>query len=209
MLDIDHVLGMLFSENRIFVSEADFQFALAWKIKELYPDLSIRLEYIPWDFDKSMHIDIVIFKENRMVAIELKYKTKQKSMIFNGETISLKGHSAQDCGRYDFLYDIQRMESIMESNYKVENAYAIMLTNDSGYWNKSNRTGTNSPPADDEFRIHEGAVVSGRCSWKSHAGAGTRKNREKDIQLKNTYEVKWKEYLPVSECLFKYTIISI
>lgn len=74
----------------------------------------------------------------------------------NGEKIMLKGHSAQDCGRYDFLYDIQRMEAFKSCNNAIEKAYAVMMTNDPGYWNKSGRTGSVNPTVDDEFRIHEG-----------------------------------------------------
>lgn len=34
----------------IFHSEADFQFSLAWIIKEIYPNCEIRLEFVP-DFN--------------------------------------------------------------------------------------------------------------------------------------------------------------
>lgn len=90
-----------------------------------------------------------------LIPIELKYKTKLTRTMGNGENILLKAQSAQDCGRYDFLYDIQRMEGIKESSYPTEKAYAVMMTNDSGYWNRSNKTGTAIPTVDDEFRIHK------------------------------------------------------
>lgn len=208
-MDIEYVLETLFQDNRIYVSEADFQFAFAWKIKELYPDATIRLEFIPWEYDSSMHIDIVVFHNEEMIPIELKYKTRHAKLNFNGEKILLKAHSAQDCGRYDFLYDIQRMEGIKESCYPVKKAYAVMVTNDSGYWNKSMNSGTSTPPVDDEFRIHEGASISGVRSWKEHTGAGTKKNREKSINIKNVYVVNWKLYQPMADCLFKYSVISI
>lgn len=208
-MDIQYALEKLLEENRIFVSESDFQFAYAWKIKELYPNVTIRLEYIPWKFDLSMHIDIVVFCDGKMIPIELKYKTKLTVLSVNGEDLRLKSHSAQDCGRYDFLYDIQRMENIKTSDYLVEKAYAIMLTNDSGYWNKSKMTGTSTPTIDDEFRIHEDVILTGIRSWKEHASTGTMKNREKPINLKNTYSINWNSYQPTKGCLFKYTIVSI
>lgn len=137
-MDINFVLEQLLSEKRIYVSEADFQFAFAWKIKELYPDATVRLEYIPWLFDVNMHIDIVVFDQGRMIPIELKYKTKLINITINGDHLYLKNHSAQDVGRYDFLSDIQRLERLIESNlYPVDDAYAIMMTNDAGYWNRS------------------------------------------------------------------------
>lgn len=209
MIDVRNSLKKLLEENRVYVSEADFQFAFAWKIKELYPNVGIRLEYIPWDFDSSMHIDIVVFDEQKIIPIELKYKTKLARTIIKGEKILLKGHSAQDCGRYDFLYDVLRMENIKKSNYPVVEAYVIMMTNDSGYWNKSKKSGTLNPPIDDEFRIHEGNIISGSRNWKENASVGTKKNRERPIHLTNEYKINWETYQPEKDCLFKYTILSI
>lgn len=209
-MDINFALEQLLSEKRIYVSEADFQFAFAWKIKELYPDATVRLEYIPWLFDMNMHIDIVVFNQERMIPIELKYKTKLTNITINGEHLYLKNHSAQDVGRYDFLSDIQRLERLIDSNlYPIDDAYAIMMTNDAGYWNKSRKSGTVDPPVDDEFRIHEGALLAGNRCWKENASAGTKKNRENPISLKGAYKVNWMPYKPADECLFKYAIIKI
>ena len=210
MINIENSLRCLFEEGRVFVSEADFQFAYAWKIKELYPDACIRLEYIPWQYDKNMHIDIAIFINNQMVPIELKYKTKGFTGIIGDEAVWLKDQSAQDCGRYDFLYDIQRMEGIAKSNlYPIEKAYAVLLTNDSGYWTKSIKSGTSRRPVDDEFRIHEGIVISGQRAWKPEASAGTKRNREAPINLQGEYCISWNDYKPTGECRFRYTIVEI
>lgn len=126
MIDIEKSLQCLLEEGRVFVSEADFQFAFAWKIKELYPGADIRLEYIPWLYDRNMHIDIAVFMGERMLPIELKYKIKGFTGIIGSETIRLKNQGAQDVGRYDFLYDVQRMEGIVNGRlYPIQKAYAI------------------------------------------------------------------------------------
>ncbi|MFZ5945062.1 MAG: hypothetical protein ACOYVD_13240 [Bacillota bacterium] len=209
-MDIHYALEQLLIEKRIYVSEADFQFSFAWKIKELYPAATVRLEYIPWLFDVNMHIDIMVFSQERMIPIELKYKTKLANVLINGEHIYLKNHSAQDVGRYDFLSDIQRLEGLIASNlYPIDKAYAIMMTNDAGYWNKSRKSGTADPPVDDEFRIHEGIILTGNRCWKENTSAGTKKNREKTISLKGAYKVNWTPYKPVDNCLFKYIAIKI
>lgn len=209
MADIILALKKLLEEKRIFGSEADFQFALAWKIKELFPKIEIKLEYIPWKFDTSMHIDIVVISKGKMIPIELKYKPKLTKIMVNDDEIFLKNHSAQDCGRYDFLKDIQRMESFKASGYPVEEAYVIIMTNDSGYWRKSKRSDTDDPPNDEEFRIHEGSVISGERHWKEKAGVGTTKNRQKPILLKNIYQINWNDYQPVENSLFKYVLLKI
>ena len=47
---VEQALNNLLSGNRIFNSEADFQFALAWQIKQDFPEVEILLEYTPWKF---------------------------------------------------------------------------------------------------------------------------------------------------------------
>jgi hypothetical protein len=210
MLDIEQALNSLFSEKRIFCAEADFQFALAWKIQELYPDSVVRLEYIPWRFDRAMHLDIAVFLNGEMFPIELKYKTRLFEGMIDGEPVFLKNQAAQDIGRYDFIYDIHRLEAVaMSGEYPIKEAYAILLTNDSGYWNKSLKSGTQSPPVDDEFRIHEGAVISEKRGWKPEASPSTRLGREDDIILLGCYPVHWHDYIPMEACPFRYTIIQV
>ena len=46
-LDIHEIIRQLSIWLPIFHSEADFQFSLAWLIKEKYPECEIRLEFVP------------------------------------------------------------------------------------------------------------------------------------------------------------------
>lgn len=205
---IQKALQVLFSENRIFSSEADFQFAFAWQIKKEFTNADVRLEYTPWRFNKDMHIDIVVFIDGQMIPIELKYKTKGFSGKHNSDEIYLKNHGAQDISRYNFLYDIERMESITECGlYPIKSAYAILLTSDPSYWKipKNNTRVT----IDEEFRIHEGSVITGKRDWKSWTSAGTKKNCENPIMIHGTYHMMWNDYIPNQECPFKYTIVEI
>ena len=154
---IENALNELINEEKeIFCSEADFQFALAWKIKELSlkelsPKIDIKLEFTPWKFDPNIHIDIVVSTEGQMIPIELKYKTKklEKDNFENQENLDhqdsydvpLKTQGAHDTGRYDFVRDIHRMEQIIDSKkYPMQTAYAIFLTNDSLYWKNPKKT---------------------------------------------------------------------
>jgi len=203
---IDDALRHLFANSRVFVSEADFQFALAWKIKELYPSVDIRLEYTPYNYDSSIHIDIVVQCDGKMIPIELKYPTKKFDSIVNGERIILKDHSAQDCNRYDFLKDVQRMEGILACDkYPIEKAYAVLLTNDGGYWKKK----SNRLTIDDEFRIHEGVTITGLRSWKPWAGKGTTIGREAAIPIMGNYRMAWNDGFAQSGHKFRYVAIEV
>ena len=99
MLDIHGLMTGLSQSRPVFHSEADFQHALAWQIREAMPDCSVRLEFKPFpDDDKRMYLDIWLPTVG--VAIELKYPTRKLELNHNDEYFSLADHSAQDIQRY-------------------------------------------------------------------------------------------------------------
>lgn len=58
--DIEELLKALAKERKLFWSEADFQFAFAWKIQQRFPDAKVRLErgfHLP-DSTKTAYVDI-------------------------------------------------------------------------------------------------------------------------------------------------------
>jgi hypothetical protein len=188
MIDLDNVLKTLRDERPVFHSEADFQHALAWLIHTQHPTYSLRLEH-PLSPDQPEHLDIVAFDKHYKLAIELKYKTSPLFAPVREELFYLKNHSAQDQGRYDFLKDIQKLEQFVSGNTNAI-GYAILLTNDSSYWNRPRNAST----TDANFRIHGGRVIEGTLSWRNTASEGTTKNRKEDVAIRGKYVLNWKEY---------------
>jgi hypothetical protein len=88
--------------------------------------------------------------------LELKYKTRSLITMERGETFYLQNHGAQDIGRYDFVKDLWRLET-MVANSAHAVGYAVMLTNDSSYWTRSRNTLT----VDRDFRLHEDRELHG------------------------------------------------
>ena len=90
--DIHNIMHRLSLWRPIFHSEADFQFSLAWIIKEIYPDCEIRLEFVP-DFNTNLHLDILVILNGKWIPIELKYTTKKciKTGCMNWATNTGKG----------------------------------------------------------------------------------------------------------------------
>ena len=200
-------LESLWRDGRMFGSEAEFQFALAWELQRLLPRERLRLEYTPWELDAAMHIDLVVCAGGRMVPVELKYKTRGFSGRNGAERVILRDHGAQDLGRYDFLQDIQRMERFVGcGRYPAETAFAVLLTNDPAYWKPP---ASPRPTADAAFRIHEGVTLSGRRCWGTGAGAGTRRTRAEPITLRGTYPMVWWDCVPQPACPFRYTVVEI
>ncbi|MBP0990234.1 MAG: hypothetical protein J5874_03545 [Oscillospiraceae bacterium] len=195
-IDIENILTELKKRRAIFVSEADFQFSIAWIIQEQYPKFNIRLEYCP-DFDRTMHIDILIIdNEGKWIPIELKYKTKGCSLrIEEGEYV-LANHSAKDVNCYLYLKDLQRIETIKGKKPSVfSEGYAIMLTNDPTYRNEPRKRDCIYK----EFSLYDGAIKSGTMRWSENASQGTIRGNEKPIELKGEYKIEWKEYGSVED----------
>ena len=76
------VIQKLSEKRKIFHSEADFQFAIAWEIKLLYNNAEVMLE-CPLNVS-SKAIDIVVNLDDHVYPIELKYKQKNLIRLTDG-----------------------------------------------------------------------------------------------------------------------------
>lgn len=211
MIEIIKILQQLLNKKRIFGSEADFQFAFAWELRESYGDQAdVRLEFTPWEYSDAMHIDIAIIVGKQLIPIELKYRKARLDTIYNGEHIRLKAHTAHDTGAYEYLLDIERLENLMKSEtYSISEAYAIMLTNDSAYWRDTRKAPNGKQPNDIAFRIFDGVELTGKREWNAAASEGTIKGHERPISLDGTYKIEWQDCSPTSDIVFKYNVVKI
>lgn len=153
-MNIRELLVELSHTRKIFHSEADFQFALAWEIQKAYPTAKKRLEYSPAHIEPRIHIDILVMIGDERYSIELKYKTIGFMTTCDGEEYKLKKHVAQDLGRYEFLKDVQRIERLQQSMPSFKKGYSLLFTNDPAYWKNTNRSGT----VYEEFKLSENMI---------------------------------------------------
>lgn len=174
------------SERRLFFySEADFQLALAWTIHDMFQGMIVFPEY-PLSREKGKrrrHLDIMIESERSRIGIELKYKTRKIP------DFDLQNQGARDVGRYKFLQDIERLETIiLDEGYS--RGYAVLLTNDPGYWEEPENQST----IDRCFQIHEGERVFGVLHWDQKDNTGTKKHHKEEITIRGDYTMKWRDY---------------
>lgn len=125
--------------------------------------------------------------------LELKYKTRGLRKSIEKEIFDLKSQGAQDVGRYDFLRDIKRLETLIDGG-GASRGYAILLSNDHGYWRQSG-----SYTVDAAFRLHEGSRMKGLRHWGPNASPGTTSGREEPICLRGNYRNQWRDYARVGE----------
>lgn len=188
MFDIHLILNTLARKRPLFHSEADLKFSLAWEIKKQYPRSEMRLEY-PRNLERRIYLDIFFRLNNKKIAIELKYKTRRLNIRIKEEEYFLTDQSAQDLGRYDFIKDMQRVETLIKKQ-DITQGHIVFLTNDSAYWKIPKLKNT----VDSDFRIHDGRNLHGELRWRKEASKGTTRGRESPIFIQGNYHLKWRNY---------------
>ena len=205
MLAIHNSLAALAKERPVFHSEADFQHALAWQLQRDHSGAQLRLE-VPFGADSRRYYDILFQDGEERVALELKYKTFGRQLRVGEEDFHLLNQGAQDNGRYDYIKDIERLETLVASG-ACHRGYAILLSNDHGYW-----TAARSHTVDAAFRLHEVSRLSGARHWDPNASAGTKRGREATLCLCGRYRNLWRKYKQVEEGVggeFRYLLHEI
>lgn len=193
----EKLIEIIKNTGRTYYSlESDFQFALAWKIKDCFlKEIKIRLEYPFYSnkYKKLYHIDIVIIDENdKKVFIELKYKKAKLNLMDiencnkNTEDYSLTTSAAQNISCYHYWKDIERIEETrLDENF--EKGFAIMLTNDASYKNppKKNAKYIN-------FSIDSNIKnKTGKLEWECKDIPNSYK---KPIIISKSYTMEWQEW---------------
>lgn len=182
------VMEELARTRPVFHSEADFQFAFAQAVRDLDPDVQIRLELPLRQVEGlrgSQYLDLMCRRPDARTAVELKYFTRgwTGTDAVTGEKFVLRHHAATDLARRNFVFDIARLEQSCRAGL-AENGFAIMLTNDPNLWLPSKRLASN----DREFHINDGTTLSGTLRWaKDMYPANTR-------TLSGTYSVQWQDH---------------
>lgn len=207
-------------DGKLFQSEAQFQFELAWKLKEVYGDnIAVYLEDMravmkneKGKITQKFYTDIVVEQGDYCVAIELKYKTAE----FKNKDVQLSDHAAVDLGKYDYLWDVHRVELLtglskpnnkvkgeeLEILKKCQKGFAVLLTNEEKYW--EGRQG-NKITIDYQFSIGEkNGKLSGKVlDWKKTGDKypatvlsknGNPTGRAQPIKLKTAYHYTWSDY---------------
>lgn len=161
---------------------------------------------------QKFYTDIVLEQGNYSVAIELKYKTAK----YDANGIELFEHGAVDLGRYDYLWDVFRIElltnknkqniipNINDKNVQLEvlkgcnKGFAVLLTNEKKYWDRPYRK--NLETIDHQFRIGENKnqLYGINLDWEKKNGdyTATVKGtfRAQPIHLNQAYSYEWVKY---------------
>ncbi len=184
--DLHDALRALSRRRPVFHSEADLQHELAWLLRER-GGTEVRLERPFYFQGEPINLDLLLTVGGARVGVELKYWKRGQKLTVQGEHFVLKNQAAQDISRYDFWWDVSRLERLRAAG-EIARGYAVALASDPSYW-REGRPDT----VDRAFRLHQGRMVTGTLAWAG-AGPGTTRGREDPIALKGTYTLDWRPY---------------
>lgn len=234
LAELGRIVEEFGNKSRIFNSEAQFQFELAWKIKEQF-DCEVKLEELSRVQDiekidkkgkvknvKKDYTDIILESDNLRIAIELKYKTSAFEM--KEENVLLKSHGAVDLGAYDFLWDVNRLQVLTgeENNtvkQKCNRGYALMLTNDEAYWKAQPSETINRQFLIGGDANGHGCLKEGKHEWfNTDNKPGLSKvilnnpSRAQRITFRKDYCYRWQNYCSLTgqkNVDFKFMIVEV
>lgn len=219
MPDMVKLFAQFFAEAPLFFNEADMANQFARFIASQYDGVDIHMEVfyeMPTCVSglikkKPISFDLVLVIKDRIIAIEMKYKTRIRNILHDGIIYHLKNHSSQNLTRYDVWYDLERCEFILTQNIPLikqqpTEAYAIIYTNDHLLWESAENTMSSdlplcngSYPAQDR-KIH----ASGDTNDVPTAGSVGAFRLNHVINITNGYDFRWKD----AEYGFRYLLIG-
>lgn len=182
-IDIEYSLWRL---EGVFHKEDHFKLEFGVLLNKLLEDQgaggTVRLE---WTTEQAGDVDLAIRAHDRVIPIELKYKTKRADVHDTRfkETFHIARHGDYDRGMYGFIEDISNLETLTKE-YDTY-GYAIFLTNDPNYWEQKEGA------VYDPLRIYDGRVLDGELNWTEERSW----NQGRDsIHLDHRYELNWIDY---------------
>ena len=190
-IDIQSIIKELSIKHPIFTCEAEFQFYLAWEIKQQYgEDFNIILEHPVIMNNSNRYIDLLLVnKEGKHIPIELKYKTKAYECKHNCHMYKLKNHGADDITRYSYLKDVERIEFMQKYDPNFLVGYAIIITNQICVWEKS--------PCENEisyeFSLENSKTITQGTKCYRKTTQDFLKNHP-ELYISNNYNINWQNY---------------
>jgi len=162
-----------------------------------HPDAEVRLER-RLSADSNERLDLLMTVDGTAVAVELKYPVAKLDAEFAGEPFYMRAQRAEDRMRFNYIWDIVRLERLVSAGVASVGA-AVILTNASQLWLPRAPARARGPAADTQFSFHEGVERAGRLGWVGTATwwKNTKPPLPEAVNLLGRYRMWWRPYSTV------------
>ena len=194
MLDIHKLMAVLAERRPIFRKEDDFQKSLESLIREFHPGNVTKLEFNPLPYEKPrIRHDIFVQSGAESTVIELKYPTETVDIEHEGELFELKESGLDADGYYHCVEDIYRLEDTIAKCPNIQSGVFVLLTHRAPFWKKTRPSAGSAV-----FSLHEGRKLEGKLTYPDNS----RSRKREPIDLRGTYELRWRSYSDLSPSKF-------
>lgn len=180
------IINCFGEEGMQFTCEKEFQFELAWAMRQVFEALEVNDYKIIFETlakqnseteEKKDYFDLAIQYGDKAILVELKYKKATQS--------------AASWNSYLFLHDVERLEYFVGktvtqgklNNVKIERGYAVLLTDSKYYYENGGRSKVWK-----NFLIYEGLEKRGELKTENS------QREYEQIHLNGEYLCKWTKY---------------
>ena len=200
-INFQMVMSQLSARRSVFHSEADFQFALAWEIKGLYPTAAIYFEKpftVPLGSQLAkVELDLFVVIGSTRIAIEMKYPKARWGGTVNGEEFNLSPTGQADRQLRLFAEDLRRVEALVTQGLADE-GHAVLLTNNAKMWQVA--PSTNNQYHD--FTLPDGRKLPTQLVWASNPAS------QYTVNLNKTRLVSWLHFSKPPGTAFNYLVLD-
>lgn len=163
----------------------------------------------PWP--NRLSIDIVVSKDDAFAAIELKYTTRtvNETLYRFGEELKTKtpivrNQAASNLVMYNYWKDVRRIEALRKCYHKVCGGIALMITNNSTYWDEPQGTS-----AYRTYSMHEGNTVGGGfLDWAGQPAQSIIESHPPFV-LDGKYHCYWHNTVMKVSPAFRYMLVVV
>ena len=188
------IINCFGEEGMQFTCEKEFQFELAWAMRQVFDALGLKDHEIIFEAlakqnseteEKKDYFDLAIQYGDKAILVELKYKKATQS--------------AAPWNSYLFLHDVERLEYFVGktvtqgklNNAKIERGYAVLLTDSKYYYENGGRSNVWK-----NLLIYEGEHKHGDLKPEKS------KREYAQIHLNGEYLCEWAKYHEAEKYLF-------
>ncbi len=219
---INDIEGFLKNFNDVLLSEIHLEVLLALHLKETgnyqdvyaeytFPKKVLGKEYQWGKENDKVSVDLVIYKDDEYIPIELKFKTRKEELNINlfgcDKKIELAMQGARNNTSYDFWKDVKRIEIIKNKFAYVKAGIVLFVTTDERY-KKEPEKGSQYAP----FSTHEKRVLKAgtKLAWDERKTkvSKNKKTRHPEFTVSHDYELNWKDVGSKKQEL-KYLLLSV
>lgn len=137
--DIQVTLSLYLIDSKNY-DEVDMEYSVP---REELEERGVDFETGKFPWRNNMSVDIVVKKGDEYVPIELKYATRSvdKEILRFGEkmlsdALIIKNQAASNLIMYNYWKDVRRLETLCGLFHHIAGGIALIITNNSTFWNK-------------------------------------------------------------------------